>query len=166
MENLFPNGGLGYTGPGAKFASWTNTLTGSGTVPVSTYSATSGPDSTPGVTYSCTGASGGVSAVSPKFNVPADSGFLVVAVTLKASNTANSLLVPVSVAFSDASGNAVQTWTPLASAAAASTSAILYSYCVACPVGSATAVVTLGAYSWTSTGGYTLVMSSPAVLVA
>lgn len=29
MENLFPNGGLGFTGPGAKFASLTNTLTGS-----------------------------------------------------------------------------------------------------------------------------------------
>lgn len=88
------------------------------------------------------------------------------AVTLKCSNTVNSVLVPISVAFSDAAGNAVLTWTPVASAAAASPSAILYSNVVAVPVGASTAIVTLGAYSWTSTGAYTEVMSSPQVLVA
>jgi hypothetical protein len=156
MINLFPN-----EGAGAKFASWTPTLTGTSTVPVGSYSATSGPDSNPGLTLSVTYSSGtgGVEAVSPKFAVaPEDQLFL--SVVLKASSTTPTL-TPWSVAFTDSLGNSVLT-VAAASAAAASTSAIQYNGTVGVPVGSAYAVVTFGALSWTSTG-YTVVMSSPLV---
>jgi hypothetical protein len=57
----------------------------------------------------------------------------------------------------------VGTHTPLASAAPASTRAIQYSYASGVPDYAATAVVTFGAYSWTATGGYSIVASSPNV---
>jgi hypothetical protein len=158
MENLFPN-----EAGGAKFAYWTTTVTGSGSAPVGTYSATSGPDSMPGLSMACTGTSGGVKAVSATLDVGAES-MIGLSVILAASNTANSLLVPISISYKDASGNAIITVTPIASAAAASTSAIMYNACIGCPVNATTAVVTFGAYSWTSTGGYSLIMSSPVVL--
>jgi hypothetical protein len=167
MENLFPNGSWSVTGgavgQGAKFSAWTPTVA-TGTVLVHTYSATSGPDSTPGLLLSCTGTSATLSLVSPSFNVPADSGFLVLSVICKCSNTANSTLIPWSVTFTDTAANTVVT-TAAASAAAGSTSAIQYNTVVGVPVGSSTAVVTFGAYNWTSTGGYTVTYSSPQVLV-
>ena len=159
MQNLTPN--VGY---GAKLANWTATVA-TGTALVNTYSATTGPDNTPGNALSCTGTSATLSLVSNKLYVPADEGFLVVSVIAKASNTANSTIVPISVAFSDAAGGALLTYVPIASAAAASTSAILYNAVVGVPVGAVTAIVTLAAYNWVSTGGYTLTVSSPEVLV-
>jgi hypothetical protein len=164
MENLTPNGGPSFTGYGAKFANWTPTVV-TGTALVHTYSATSGPDSTPGLSLSCTGTSATVKLVSGTLDVPADSGFLVLGVIVAASSTSPTL-VPFSVAFSDAAGNAVVTATPIASAAPGSTSAIAYNAVVACPVGAATAIVTMAALTWSSTGGYSEVISSPQVMVA
>lgn len=157
MENLLPNAGTG-----AKFASWTPTVTGAATAPVGTYSATSGPDSTPGVTLSSTGASGGVEAVGKTVNVAAET-MLGLSVVLAASSVTPTL-IPIQVTFKDAAGNTIVTVTPYASAVPASTSAIQYNASVGVPVGAATAVVIFGALAWGSVGGYTVVMSSPIVL--
>jgi hypothetical protein len=68
------------------------------------------------------------------------------------------------VAFTDVSGNAVITAVPLASAVPASTSAIAYNAVVGIPIGASTAVFTYAALSWSSTGGYTEIISSPQVV--
>jgi hypothetical protein len=165
MENLLPNGNWtplgGALGQGTKFSAWTPTLFNSGTVLVSTYSATSGPDSTPGLTLSCTGTTGGVELVSPKLSLPQE-GMLGLSVVVKASS-ASPVIVPFSVAFTDLNGNAVVTYVPIASAAAV---AAYTQYCavVGVPLGAAYGVFTYCALSWSSTGGYTEVVSSPSVV--
>lgn len=165
MENLLPNGAWnplqGATGQGTKFSAWTPTLFNTGTVLVATYSATSGPDSTPGITLSCTGTTGGVEMVSKSLNVPQE-GMLGLSVVVKASS-ASPTIVPFSVAFSDVNGNAVVTYVPVASAAAVA-AFTEYSAVVGVPLGAATAVFTYCALQWSSTGGYTEVVSSPLVV--
>ncbi len=157
MENLLYN-----TGPGAKFAFWTPTVTGAAATPLGTFSATSGPDSTPGVTLSATGTSGGIEAVGKAVNVAAET-MLGLSVVLAASSVTPTL-IPIQATFKDAAGNTVVTVTPYASAVPASTSAIQYNATVGVPVGAATANVIFGALAWASVGGYSVIMSSPIVL--
>ena len=161
MQNLTPN--VGY---GAKFANWTPTVV-TGSALVHTYSATSGPDSTPGWTLSCTGTSATLNLVSNTLYVAPDEQFLVLSVTLKVSNTANSTVQPFSVAFSDVAGSAVgAAVVPIAAVAALNTTThIQYTGLVTVPVGAVTAVATLVGYNWTSTGGYNVIVSNPQVLV-
>jgi hypothetical protein len=155
MLNLFSN-----YGSGSKFSAWTPkaaTLT----APLATYSATSGPDSTPGITISATGTSGSVYVQTPSFSVaPEDQLFL--SVVLKASSETPTV-APFTVVFEDSLGNSVLTVIPIAAATAASTSAIQYNATVGVPVGAATAVVEMGTLAYSSTGGYTLVLSSPLI---
>ena len=83
-------------------------------------------------------------------------------VVIKASS-ASPTIVPFSVAYSDGAGNAVITHIPIASAAAVAA----YTEYVAqtmVPVGAATAIFTFAALQWSSTGGYTEIVSSPVIL--
>ena len=145
---------------GGKFSAYTVNATGSGTVPVGTYSATSGPDSTPGLTMSCTGTSGGVQAQAT-VNVAGETALLL-ACTLAASSTTPNLQA-ILCTFKDAAGNTVGSYAAPAAAVPASTSAITYQTVVAIPDGAVKAVVQFGNYSWTSVGAYTIVLSSPII---
>jgi hypothetical protein len=156
MENL-----TSQNASGGSFAGLTAKVTGSGTVPVSTYSATSGPNSTPGATLSCTGTSGGVK-LSQTVNVGPETAFIV-HVTYKASSTSPNL-TPITVTFQDGSGNTVETYVPSADAAPADTSAHTVTGSGMVPVGAVKAVVEYGWLHWTSTGAYTVVVSSPGFL--
>jgi hypothetical protein len=144
----------------ASYSGWVPTVTGSGTVPVGTYSATSGPDSQPGVTLSCTGTSGGIQGLATVLVAPQT--MIGVSVTCKASS-ASPTLVPITVVFLDAAGNTIATDTPVASAAAP-TSFTKYNAVLGVPDGAVKASVSLAWLAWTTTGAYTVIMSSPMVV--
>jgi hypothetical protein len=159
--NLLPNRSGQTTGYNSKFSAWTPTVTGSATVPLGTYSATSGPDSTPGLTLSATGTSGGIEAVATVNVAPEQ--VIVVGVVLDASS-ASANVTPIQVTFKDALGNSIVTVTPYADAAGVA-SVTAYNAVITVPDDAATAKVILGYTHWSSTGGYSNVLSSPNVSV-
>ena len=145
---------------GGSFAAYTTAVTGSGTIPVGTYSATSGPDSTPGLTMSCTGTSGGVQANA---SVPCQGETALLLSCLLKASSASPNLQAILCTFVDGAGNTVSSYAAPAAAVPASTSAIQYQTVVAVPDGAVKAKVSFGNYSWASTGGYSIVLSSPVI---
>jgi hypothetical protein len=108
-QNLLPNddGGL-------KFALWTPVATGAATSPTGTYGATGGADSLPEIQLAASGTSGGV-AMQATVNVEQETILALGFVGNSSSASAN--IVPFSVAYTDANGNAIVTHVPTASAA-------------------------------------------------
>ena len=159
--NLLPNAALAYT----KFSAWTVAKTGSATAPTATYSATTGPNSTPGLTLGSSGTSGGVELTYQLSLSNTDSGVLVVSAIIKGSSaSANS--TPIQVVFQDGvtpTPNTVVSYVPYADGTYADTAAHLYVAVAPIPVGAVQAEIILGYTHWSSTGGYTAVVSSPAV---
>ena len=153
MQNLVPN-----DGPGANLALWTAEAV-TATSPQLAYSATSGADSKPGGTLSATGASGSVYAQTV-LDVSQENALLL-SVIAKASS-ATPTLVPFNVLFKDSNGNTIVTSTPIASAAAP-TSAVHFNAVIAVPDGAVQAVVEYCTLSWSSTGGFSVIMQSPVV---
>jgi len=154
MQNLISTAG------GTNFSAWTPTILGAATAPVGTYGATAGPDSFGGFTLSSTGTAGGVEVVSAVLGVEQEN-LLGLSLIAKASS-ATPTFVPFAVSFTDASGNAILTVTPIASAAAP-TAFTAYSAVVGVPHGAVKATFAYAALSWASVGGYSVIMATPLV---
>jgi hypothetical protein len=153
MQNLISTAG------GTSFALWTPTVLGAATAPVGTFGATAGPDSFGALTLSSTGTAGGIEVVS-SLGVEQEN-LLGLSLTAKASS-ATPTFVPFAVSFTDASGNAILTVTPIASAAAP-TAFTAYSAVVGVPHGAVKATFAYAALSWASVGGYTVILATPLV---